>query len=165
VAHFLDSLDEVLADQPCLGDGDTENEARTNLWSFSATRREIAALRESDVSSFLEKIIARRDQQVAARHGRSRQALFYCWFDEPAVQLRFSLISQYSGRLPFCCPIDRVDTPDRIIASFLGSPYHDGIPLDGQPLPGADRPASEQADIPLPVWVRLLPTADGKAGG
>ena len=77
--------------------------------------------------------------------------LFYGWHDAQVAQLRFSLVSADHGCLPFGCPVEPTADLELIVASFLESPYHDGISLAGGSADG------NNPDSALPVWVLSLP--------
>ncbi|WP_210190653.1 hypothetical protein [Paenibacillus uliginis] len=57
--------------------------------------------------------------------------IFYLWFDQLACQIRFNLISVLHKKLPFQCDVEIVEHMDDIILTFLNSPFHDGIPIEG----------------------------------
>ncbi len=152
---FLDWLPEVADDEVLIAPDDIVAEARGNQWSFAVTSQQAAALGTAQVASFVHAVAAARGRWLAVRN--AVPMLFYCWHDELAAQLRFSLVSTRHGRLPFGCEVEQAASLDSVVSSFLGSPYHDGIRLIEA---SESDPASEgEADRPLPVWVARLPSA------
>lgn len=148
---FLDWLPEVAADEVVIEPSNIVAEARGNLWSFSVTSAEAAALDPAHVASFVREVAKARRRHLSARGATAMR--FYCWHDEQAAQLRLSLVSADHGRLPFACSIEPAEPAadlESVVASFLNSSYHDGIPL-------ADGPVGENdPERALPVWVLTL---------
>lgn len=153
---FLDCLPEVSADEVIAAPDDIWSEARGNLWSFSITAQQAATLGIEEVTSFVHAVAAARGRRLSARG--SAPMLFYCWHDEQAVQLRFSLVSASHDRLPFGCAVAKTDGLDSIVSSFLSSPYHDGIPQSAMSEAGPD--SKDNPEVVLPVWVLSLPGSD-----
>ena len=85
--------------------------------------------------------------------------VLYWWHDEPAGQLRFSLVSAVHGRLPFRSRVMPAASFRLIAEEWLKSPYLDGIPwAELRPLAAGE----EEQDIELPppslrVWSSQLP--------
>ena len=146
---FLEWLPEVAADEVIIEPFDIVAEARGNLWSFSVTSAQAAALRPAHVASFVRSVAEARSRQLSARGLKAMH--FYCWHDEQVAQLRLSLVSAVHGRLPFTCSIEPVADLESVVASFLDSPYHDGIPLAVGP------EVANDPDRALLVWVLRLP--------
>ncbi len=117
---FLEWLPEVAADEIIIEPSSIVAEARGNLWSFSITSTQAAALHPSHVTSFVLAVAETRSRYLLA-HGATAM-LFYCWHDEQAAQLRFSLVSAEHGYLPFGCSIDPAGKLESVVASFLNSP-------------------------------------------
>ncbi|WP_339223426.1 hypothetical protein [Paenibacillus sp. FSL W7-1332] len=46
-------------------------------------------------------------------------------------QLRFNLTSDINKKLPFSCEIQILNNPREILDDFLGSPFHNGLPIEG----------------------------------
>jgi len=77
----------------------------------------------------LAKVVENRQQQLD--QGNSNHGMiFYLWFDEQALQLRFNLISDFHERLPFTCQLNVLPTPGPILDRYLHYPYHEMIPWD-----------------------------------
>lgn len=158
---FSEWLPEVAADPVLLSPGDLNSEAQANLWTFALTPEEAAVIPQSEVEKFLLEIINSRGKHLLNRKVQPKSVVFYCWHDEQASQLRFSLVSKSHGRLPFGCRVKEVSNPSSIVRSFLQSPYHGGIPRDElQPvLEGgeAEGKVIEPEDWEVEVWSVLLP--------
>lgn len=127
---FLNRLRDIVTDKIYIGSARSElsQEIRTNMWCISATQKECMETRKEDLISFINEVISNRRNQVRnsySQHGM----IFYLWFDEQAIQLRFNLISDFHEHLPFECSMRLVDQPNSVIEAFLQFPYHDGIPM------------------------------------
>ncbi len=111
---FPEWLEEVANDPVTINTSDEGllSECRENLWTFSLSQNEAEATSADDAVTFLASIMQFRERQIKARPGPITPMIFYCWFDEQASQLRFSLVSASHKQLP-----------------FLSSRYHNGIPL------------------------------------
>lgn len=129
-----------------------------NMWSFSATSGQAQQMSVRDVQTFLEGIIQAHEHQLLITYGISHPMLFYCWFDELAVQLRLSLISATHQSLPFGCRVNIVNDIQCIISKFLTSLYHDGIPWDE--FYSVELPQEEvtRPIYTLDVWMTRLPS-------
>lgn len=122
-------LVEIVNDTLFVGDSidDLQTEVAQNAWSISMSDYEKLSLTADDLQEFLDAVLINRAsqlRQVDVDHG----LIFYVWFDAQALQLRFSLISDFHEKLPFGCQI--VESELRpIIEAFLSSrdaiPYHD----------------------------------------
>lgn len=84
---------------------------------------------------------------------------FYCWHDEQASQLRFSLVSASHGRLPFHTDIEVCKDLDYVAARFLTSSDHDGLPMsEFEPqLKAGNQEVEAMAPASLQVWTKRLP--------
>lgn len=140
-----------------IGEG-IEAEARGNCWSFSLTRGQAKDLTTRDVVYFLQAVILVRERQIIEQFGRQHPMLFYCWFDQQAAQLRFSLVSASYNHLPFGSEIHIETDLARIVEQFLSSPYPDGIPFE-EFAPASDTQCPVIHTI-LPVWATQIPRAE-----
>ena len=154
---FLEWLPEVAADDIVIGG----NESGENMWSFSLTPEQAAALVPEQVETFVRDVLAARSQKLAAT--ARGPMLFYCWHDEMAAQLRFSLVSKGDGGLPFGCEVERVESLSEIVRPFLSSRYHGGIPWsefrDISDLSESELEQLDQQDqkYTLKVWAQECP--------
>ncbi len=106
------------------------SECRENLRTFSISQSQAEVTTVEDVLNFLSGIMQARERQINARSGPTNPMIFYCWFDEQASQLRFSLVSTWHNRLPFGALVEETDDFAKVVSSFLGNRHHNGIPLD-----------------------------------
>jgi hypothetical protein len=147
-----DWLADVAADAVEVRPGDINAEAQANLWSFSLSPEQAAAVSVDDVVRFV-------DQVVEARRGwlRDKGAAMvnYWWHDAQAGQLRFSLVSAGHQRLPFGVEVVQVPDVRQIISDWLASPYLHGIPFANLDSEQTDRP--EDRPAALAVWSTVLP--------
>lgn len=170
---FLDDVAEVTSDTILVDTSPTGvvQEARANLWAFSVTPEQACGITPAQVEQFLHAIMGARSRELMARDGGTHPMYFYCWCDEQAAQLRFSLVSVLHGHLPFAGPITQVPELSSIIVRFLTLPNHAGIQLDASVLPDAANntcSAAGPADTspqPLDVWIRQLPVQSAPPSG
>ncbi|UOQ52002.1 hypothetical protein [Hymenobacter cellulosivorans] len=143
-----------------LGSGfeDVNKEALSNQHSMSLTAEQAGQLTTENLHRMMLGIMGAKRQQLLAQRGQSYPMQFYCWHDEQAAQLRFSLISASAAALPFGCPVRLTADLNSILSAFLSSKYHDGITWDE--LAAATSAANETADDSsvyyLDVWKTLL---------
>lgn len=160
---FLDDLDEIARGGVVVGDLVTE--ARANMWPFALTQQQAEAIAPQQVLRFLYHIIEARERTIVERFGESTPMVFYCWFDEQVIQLRFSLVSACHRQLPFGCRVTVIDDLARIVGRFLQSRNHDGFPLDEMedvaPDQDAATPEMDNSDYNLEVWMKRLPSSAG----
>jgi hypothetical protein len=110
-------LSEVVADKIVIALDDINTEAQGNMWSFSLTPEQAAVIAPDQIEAFVQEVVAARGKQLSALGSESM--LFYCWHDEMAAQLRFSLVSTSHAILPFSRPIERVADLDSVVRAFL----------------------------------------------
>jgi hypothetical protein len=125
---FLASFQEVITDELSIGSSrdDLPIEIKANTWLITLSHEQCQSLTTSDLLTLFERIIENRQQQLdrtKADHGM----IFYLWFDEQALQLRFNLISDYHERLPFGAQYHVLSTPEPIFERYLRSSFHEGI--------------------------------------
>ena len=140
---------EIISQEVVVSPNDIGAEASGNLRALSLTPQEAASLAAQDVNSTVNVAIAALAEQLAARD--TGPMLFYCWHDDQAAQLCFSLVSAAHHCLPFRCEVNRVADVETIVAAFLASHYHGGIPWAELSETGP-----MEVDTPrtaLPVWV------------
>src|SRR3712207_5231230 len=94
-------LPEIAGAALTTSDEDLHAEANSNLWQIALGPSDAAAVSPRDILSFIDHVVARWERQIVDRFGHDRRMLFYAWFDEPADQLRFSLVSAAHKGLPF----------------------------------------------------------------
>ena len=112
-------LAEMAADGVVVRPDDINAEARGNLWTFSLSPEQAAAVTPSDVEEFVRAVAGTRSRWLATNG--DGHMLLYCWHDAQAGQLRLSLVSVTHGRLPFGCPVEPVEELSAVVWPFLGS--------------------------------------------
>lgn len=137
-----------------LGRGGLNHEAHSNQWGFSFTQEQVQNLSPEDVNAFLSEVINIYDHRLRQANASGCMA-FYCWFDAQASELRFSLVSEAHGGVPFAHPIETVNSLVEIVELLLGASHHDGIPLDEFVDNNPVEP--EMYGVPLNVWTKKLP--------
>lgn len=137
---------------------DVQREISENCWSISATQEECTEVSVEELMATINTVSACWRTQVVAR-ADARGALFYVWFDEQASQLRCCVISDRNAVLPFGRATELVSMMEPIIAAFLSSPYHEGIPWDE--FTEVEWSAPDEDDIvrytPLNIYVEQMP--------
>ena len=134
-------------------------EAHSNCWSFSINKEQAQSLTAGQVIEFLSAVQQARHQQILGRYGSTHPMLFYCWHDEQASQLCFSLVSASHDCLPFGCIVKEVSELSIVVNEFLENLYHDGIPLEEfVPLEAINIPEIDEPNrFVLNVWSKKLP--------
>ncbi len=112
-------------------------EARANMWVFSPTEDQARAITTRGVRDFIKAIGEERRSRLAGA-----AMLFYCWHDRQARQLRFSLVSQSHGSLPFGCIVRQTDDPNEVARSIVKddwcNPKWPLVKVDTDPAADAD---------------------------
>jgi len=147
-------LHEVIGDHITITPNDINFEARENQWSFGVTPEDAAIMTIGDIEDFISAVVRARSDSLKIDGTPCGMMTFYCWFDEMASQLRFSIVSAKRDALPFAC--DPVDTSLPSIASaFLSSRFHDGIPWSD--LHAVEAPTVNLGRAGVPVWSASIP--------
>ncbi len=134
-------------------------EAQSNQWGFFFTQEQIEDLSLKDVIGFLNAVTEIYQSHLSERFNQKLQFIFYCWFDEQASELRFSVVSASHGSLPFGSPIQAMPDVNQLVKHFLSSPYHDGVPLD-EFVQEAQIGSGSDVTVrvpPLQIWTKSLP--------
>lgn len=148
-------LAEVAADAVVVEPDDMMAEADGNLWSFSLTPEQAAAVTVDEVESFAAGVAEGRRSWHIAHHAGSM--VFYWWHDLQAGQLRFSLVSASHGQLPFNCDVVPAESLATIVSAWLASPYLHGIPWSSLQPSSSKEPGTDLSNGRQPVWSRLIP--------
>ena len=146
--------DSLLVDET---EGGFRREAHDNCWSFSITPEQAQGLTQADVTAFIDAVVEARRRQLM-RMPSGHFMTFYCWHDEQASQLRFSLVSASHGGLPFGAHLEECRELGLIVGLFLVAPHHNGIPLSefGPLQEGVETEAIAVTPTPLKVWAKRL---------
>ncbi len=149
-------IDEVASDKLTVDPTDMVTEGQSNLWSFTLPSDDASARDHKIIERFIEQVIDARCSVLRERGAPSGSMRFYCWHDEMAAQLRFSLVSACHEKLPFGCIVDPVPELVRIVESFVSSPNHAGIPFSELDEVEFDHQPEERA-YSLRLWERAIP--------
>lgn len=104
-------LEMARDDETLIDLDDINHEANCNLWHFSPTEAQQPSITVAGLRDLIHALLEARRAQLGGH-----AMLFYCWHDAQVRQLRFSLVSQAHGRLPFRREVQRLDSPDDIAA-------------------------------------------------
>jgi hypothetical protein len=148
-------LAEATASAVVVRPDDIDAEAQGNLWSFSLSAEQAAAVSAAQVEDFIRSIAEARARWLTA--AGAGPMLLYCWHDEQAGQLRLSLVSTNHGRLPFGCEVVPAGELGAVVRSFLASPDLDGVPWSELPALLGDEEAGDVPPYLLPVWIAQVP--------
>lgn len=164
---WLASFQDVREDAIFIGSSldDLPAEIRTNQWLLTLSQEQCEYLTTADLLHLFVKIVANRQRQLD-QAGCDHGMIFYLWFDEQALQLRFNLISDFHERLPFGCQLNILPTPEPILDRYLHYPYHETIPWEdlqevseGERAPDAEEPVvldifqlNLSPHQPVPFW-------------
>jgi hypothetical protein len=152
---FPEWLAEVAADEVVVRPDDIEAEARSNLWSFSLSPEQAAAVSVADVAAFAAGVADGRRTWLSA-YGAG-PIVMYWWHDAQAGQLRFGLVSASHGRLPFGCEVVPAASLAAVASDWPGSSTRHGIPLGALRLPAPEEVVPEPPPLVLPVRSVVLP--------
>lgn len=158
---FLDHADAIIQDELIINKDDLSGmeEAQDNLWYIHLGSEQLKNLSVEVLCGFLLEVLDQRETQLRMQCGLSYPMLFYCWVDELAGQLRFSIVRDSPAGLPFKCSLRRVSHLEKIVEQYLASPYLDGISWEEIDLNTDDSFWDESVTIPtiLDVWVQQIP--------
>jgi hypothetical protein len=153
---FTKWLAKVAADQITVDSSNIDKESHSNHWSFSISSAEAAVCDSLGIEQFITSVIDCRCASLLAQNAELKSMLFYCWHDEMASQIRFSMISASHDRMPFGGTIQIEPELSQITASFLHSLHHDGIPFSELVECDFDTSPKESPRIQK-VWTKLIP--------
>ncbi|GIO97188.1 hypothetical protein J14TS5_22740 [Paenibacillus lautus] len=129
--QYFEDLQDIINDLIYIGssEADLQEEIETNMWRISISPELINQITTDDFNEFINKVIQNRKDQIESSSSNLGM-YFYLWFDIMASQLRFNLISDINKKLPFSCEIQILNNPREILDDFLGSPFHNGLPIE-----------------------------------
>lgn len=157
IPQFPEMLTEIDA-SGIVVDPNNGAEPNGNLCTISLSRVQADSLTPDDIVNFVHLAADHFDASryvVAPEH----QMVFYCWVDDMAGQLRFSVVS--SQPLPFGCDVRVVRDLTVIANQLLACQWLDGIPFSElQPVnelePADDVPTADDTYL-LDVFMLDLP--------
>jgi hypothetical protein len=150
---FIEWSAEVASDPVVVRPDNIRAEAKGNLWSFSLSPEQAAAVTVATVLRFAEQVILARRAWLTARN--AGEMVLYWWHDAQAGQLRFSMVSAVHGALPFGCKTTQASSHESVIEDWLRSSYLHGIPFSELEPSAADD--VEPTLAPLSVWSQTVP--------
>jgi hypothetical protein len=115
----LDQFNLILNDLLCLSEEQSE-EIYHNMWCISLEGDLIEKITLRQLRYFVDTLIENREQQLKNINVH-RNAAFYMWFDQQALQLRFNVITGDVNSLPFGCKIRVNNTYEVILDNFINT--------------------------------------------
>ncbi|HLJ31824.1 MAG TPA: hypothetical protein VKU36_05270 [Candidatus Babeliales bacterium] len=118
ISH-LNQLNSIFNDLLYLS-GDQSEEIYHNMWCISLKGDLIESIRLEQLKHFIDKLVENREQQLKNLNFY-KNAIFYMWFDQQALQLRFNIITGDVKSLPFGCKVQLNTTPESILNNFINT--------------------------------------------
>src|SRR5579871_5279412 len=115
----IDQLQDIIDDLLCLS-GVQSEEIYHNMWCIVLEDDLIKNIEIEQLYSFVNKLIKNREQQLQ-QNNLHKNVVFYMWFDQQAMQLRFNVITGDIGSLPFGCKIRLLNVVDLILSDFINT--------------------------------------------
>jgi hypothetical protein len=147
VRSYLDDNEVTLLPE------DPERETRLNTWGYGVPDGPVDVAAVVEALQLVHRELGQRWATTAAA------GTFYAWYDEQAGQLRCSLASAPSHRLPFGAPYRSTVDAAEVVALVAADPSPGLVPwaelADVDPA-AASATAEEQLPPPFPVWVAPL---------
>ena len=128
ISNF-DQFDLILNDSLCFSGGQSE-EIYHNMWCIALEGELIESIIFRQLRYFADKLIENREQQLKDSNIH-RNAVFYMWFDQQALQLRFNVIT--NDILPFECKVHQVPGYEVVLETFINTVReisHHGDPVE-----------------------------------
>jgi hypothetical protein len=98
--------------------GNQSEEIYHNMWCIALQGDLVKSVKFEHLQSFVSRLIENRKQQLKYIDFH-KNVVFYMWFDEQALQLRFNILTGDKKKLPFGCRVQLVDSYDSILNSFI----------------------------------------------
>ncbi len=126
--NFFNDLLSQISEPLYLTDKTDElhEEIKFNHWVLTAPSDIVAQTKTTDFLEFIQKVKDNYKSQLDQSQ-LDIDLIFYLWFDEMAVQLRFNFINSNHGKLPFSCKLKYTDSPEEIVDQYLKSKYQDQV--------------------------------------
>jgi len=152
ICEYIDQLIDPTMTRLILYPNDTGVEIDVNTWWLSAGPEDTIEDLDRIESKVRELATAWTTHFVKVRC-RSNHALFYCWYDEQAGQLRVSLSSISNPQQHFGATVAHVDSPRPIIQQMLNNAHSGFIPMDELvPCDEDDEDGNDEKPYILLVW-------------
>jgi hypothetical protein len=115
----LGQFDPIVADSLCLSGEEAEGMCH-NMWCITLEGDLIDNITLEQLKHFVDRLIENREQQVK-NINLYKNVLFYMWFDQQALQLRFNVITGDVNSLPFACKVRLYNAPVPILNNFINT--------------------------------------------
>jgi hypothetical protein len=116
ISNF-DQFSLIINDSLCLS-GDQSEEIYHNMWCITLEDNFIKSIKIQQLEHFISNLIENRKQQL--KHiNYKKNVVFYMWFDQQALQLRFNIITGDAKSLPFGCTVRLNNTFESILNNFI----------------------------------------------
>lgn len=113
----LDDLSLIINDTLCIS-GIQSEEIDLNMWCVGLDDDFISSITVEQLKNFLDSLIEKKEQQLNCV-GVKKNIIFYMWFDQQALQLRFNVITGDAKSLPFKSKVQLLNIPDFILNDFI----------------------------------------------
>lgn len=113
----LDQLNLIFDDVLCLS-GEQSEEIYHNMWCISLKNDLVESIVLSQLEHFVDKLILHKEQQLNNINFH-KNVVFYMWFDQQALQLRFNIITGDTKSLPFKCKLCLHSEAKYILNNFV----------------------------------------------
>jgi hypothetical protein len=108
----------------------TQKEIYQNFHGFDCSEIFIKDLTLNYLQTFVKKLVENRKQQVTALH-HEPGAVFYLWYDEQTLQIRFNVLSGKNRPLPFAShKTECLNSPDTILHRYLDDALTNAFELE-----------------------------------
>lgn len=113
----LDELNLIINNRLCIS-GIQSEEIDQNMWCVELENDFISSITVEQLKDFLDSLIEKKGQQLNCV-GIKKNIIFYMWFDQQALQLRFNVITGNVKSLPFTPKVQLFNFPDFILNDFI----------------------------------------------
>jgi len=115
----IDQFQSIINDLLCLS-GVQSEEIYHNMWCIALGDDLIKNIKVEQLKYFVDRLIENREQQL--KHiNFHKNVVFYMWFDQQVLQLRFNVITGNVESLPFGCKLRLVNTVEPILSDFINT--------------------------------------------
>jgi hypothetical protein len=157
---YIDDLCEIVNYPICLS-GTITDELEVNMWCIALDGGCLQHFTSEAFLRFFDTLIVAREHQIGLLDPH-KQATFYVWFDQQALQLRLNMLSDTGIDLPFGCRVQRILSLRSIIDNFIDTvsrvnQYGDHIEMIEPTDPDFDNDDDDDTqNFTLDVWVVTL---------